>query len=91
MSCNHSGRYIAAGTWLRFQKALGALMRAAIVTAVVLSPITGIAGVLAFGPKEGVALCAATVSIFVVAGLYCYLLGGLLEPLRTDGIPILER
>lgn len=77
-------RYISAGVWLRAQDSLMNVVKALLVFALVGAPIVALitrsfmTGYL----TAGFAVCAA---LWLIAMTY------LMEPLRMDGIPIIER
>jgi len=84
-------RYISAGTWIQIQDYLGGAMKVMVVAAALLSPLLGIGTAAAYGLQTGVTVGFGFAALSTILSLWLFLLGLLVEPVRINGLPYIER
>lgn len=84
-------RHISAATWLKIQNSLGTAMTMIGYGALVVTPLVALGAGLHNGWQSGVFAGISVVAVSVPVMLWLFATIGAIEPLRTDGIPPLER
>jgi hypothetical protein len=84
-------RYISAGTWIQIQDYLGDAMKVLVVSAALLSPLLAVGVGAAYGLRTGVTVGIGFAVLATILSLYLFVLALLIEPVRVNGLPYLER